>query len=434
MFLCVASFGFLEPFVSVFMEGSGLSRSQIGVVSASGTGLALLIQPWLGRLSDRLDARRPLMAAAAAAAGFAYLGYRFAYGVIPFILLTALGVNGVMYLNTAAAVIVGRMAALDNGGKGGGAAFASYRVWGSVGYVVVSLLTGLLLSRNPAGAGDLSRAALAPLFLYGPLLFFLIVGLVCFLPDPKRAEHHNSGGGDDCGPEAISEGEGRVCGHNLQRYLRAHFLFIFAYCGASAYLGLHLKGMGATPLWITAVFAAGVLCEAIVMTQAGKLSDRFGRRPLLSVAYVMMPVRLLLYAFAGSPIFVLGVQTIHGLNFGILVAVSVTFVNDLCGEHNRGAAQARLATTGAMAAALGPLAGGWLSQQFGLPWTFGIMALVAAGGAASFVWKVRESHPHPDPLHRHGPAYLRPILRVMSVPGHWLSRAPRWRTKPGSQD
>src|SRR3712207_9166485 len=68
MFLCVAAFGFLEPFVPLYLELSGLRRSEIGVVSSAGAGMALLIQPLLGRLSDRLDARRPLMAAAAVTA------------------------------------------------------------------------------------------------------------------------------------------------------------------------------------------------------------------------------------------------------------------------------------------------------------------------------------------------------------------------------
>ncbi len=142
MFLSVAAFGFLEPFVPLYLELSGLERSQIGLVTGIGTGLSLLIQPLLGRLSDRLDARRPLMLAAALAAGCAYLFYRKADGLLGFMVLTALGINGVMYLNTAAAVLVGRMTSHAGDGRGGGATFASFRVWGSVGYVIVSLLTG----------------------------------------------------------------------------------------------------------------------------------------------------------------------------------------------------------------------------------------------------------------------------------------------------
>jgi MFS family permease len=117
LFLSVAAFGFLEPFVPLFLELSGLSRGQIGLVTGIGTGAALVIQPMLGRLSDRLDARRPLMFGAAVASGVAYLLYRQAHGLIPFMLLTAVGINGVMYLNTAAAVLVGRMVSRQGNGS-----------------------------------------------------------------------------------------------------------------------------------------------------------------------------------------------------------------------------------------------------------------------------------------------------------------------------
>ena len=439
LFLSVASFGFLEPFVPLYLELSGLTRGQIGLVTGIGTGMSLLIQPLLGRLSDRWDTRRPLMFGAAIAAGSAYLLYRQAGGVIPFILLTALGINGVMYLNTAAAVLIGRIVARSariagststGSRRGGGAAFASFRVWGSLGYVVVSLLTGLLLSSR-GSSGLMTREALTPLFTYGPLLFFVLAGLTLFLPDPRREQTSpDATAPDEVLSEVLSEdtpAESRVCAHNLQRYLRAHFLYLFAWCGAGAYLSLYLKGLGATPLWITVIFAAGVMCEALVMTRVGKLSDRLGRRPLMAIAFVVMPLRLLLYIPAAmvGPAWALGVQTLHGINFGIMAAVAITFVNDLCSEHNRGATQARLAATGGLAAALGPAAGGWISQTLGLQWNFAIMAMVAAVGAAQFLWKVRESIPVTDPLHRRGPAPLRPVLRVLCIPGGWLARASR---------
>lgn len=441
MFLSVAAFGFLEPFVPLFLELSGLTRTQIGLVSGLGVGMALLVQPLLGRLSDRIDARRPLMVGAALMSGIAYLLYRQAHGWLAFVVLTALGINGVMYLNTAAAVLVGRIVSLqsrDASGSGGGGAFAAYRVWGSIGYVVVSLLAGALLGQRlaagSASGATMSREAIAPLFLYGPLLFVLVALVVLFVPDPKKETAAISPAAPDaCVDENSAEpaADSRSYAKNLNRFLRAQFLFVFAYCGATAYLSLFLKGLGATPFWITGAFAAGVLCEAIVMTQVGRLSDRFGRRPLLAVAYAFLPLRLLLYIPATGPGWVLGVQTIHGINFGIVSAITVTFVNDLSGEHNRGAAQAKLAGVGGFAAALGPAAGGLLAQRLGIPWTFAIMAGVAALGACQFLWKVRESHPHPELLYRRGPARLRPLLGVLSIPMNRLPRRAKARRDAG---
>jgi PPP family 3-phenylpropionic acid transporter len=419
--LTISSFGFLEPFVPLFLEQSGLRRGEIGLVSGFGAALALVIQPLLGRLTDRLDARRPVMFGAALAACGAYLLYQTAGGFWTFALLTAVGVNSILYLNTAYTVLINRVVRRDGQGGESAGAYAAIRTWGSVGYVVVSLATGLLMSRGAAGAEGVSRSAIAPLFTYGPLLFAGIAVLVLFLSDPKSGEIPARK--ED--PTVTTEEEASdpdVCDRNLRRFLRAYFLYAFAFTGGAAYLSLHLRSMGATPLWITFVFATGVLCEALLMPRAGRLSDRFGRRPLLALSFLLMPVRLLLYAVAGAPLWILMIQSLHGINFGIMGTVGVAFVNDLCSEENRGATQARMAGTGGLATALGPVTGGFLSQAVGLPWTFALMAVVAAWGAGLFLWKVGESHPKPAPLYPRGPAWLRPAVAALRVPIKRLRR------------
>jgi hypothetical protein len=184
MFLITATFGFLQPFVPLYLEAAGLTRSQIGIVTGVGSGTALLIQPLLGRLSDRLDARRPLMVALALVAGLAYEAFRFApFGtgapfsaaVVVFTLLTALGVNGFTYLNVVGGVLVGRMVGTGAASASSGAgAYARYRVWGSVGYILVALVTGWLVSRGAGPRSGLPRSELDAVFAWGPLLFFAI--------------------------------------------------------------------------------------------------------------------------------------------------------------------------------------------------------------------------------------------------------------------
>jgi len=47
------------------------------------------------------------------------------------------------------------------------------------------------------------------------------------------------------------------------------------------------------------------------MTQVGRLTDIYGRRPALAIAFLLMPLRLLLYIPATGPLWVLAVQTLH---------------------------------------------------------------------------------------------------------------------------
>src|SRR2546423_15614377 len=91
MFLTTASMGFLQPFVPLYLEASGLSRQQIGGVTGLGAGLAILLQPVWGSLSDRLDTRRPFMSLTAGTAGPGVLVFPFSPGGPALLVVDALG-------------------------------------------------------------------------------------------------------------------------------------------------------------------------------------------------------------------------------------------------------------------------------------------------------------------------------------------------------
>jgi PPP family 3-phenylpropionic acid transporter len=411
MFLTTAVIGFLQPFVPLYLEASGLTHAQFGLVVGIGTGLALLIQPPLGRLSDRLDARRPIMCVAALISGLAYLSYRYVSGMGWFVLLSALGVNGTLYLGAAGGVLVGRMAA---GSTRGGAAYAGYRVWGSVGYIVVALLTGWMVNHGSGAHSHLTRAELGSAFTYGPLLFFALGAIALLLPDRKAPVIASPPTVAASGPQ--SQLTTSSTSNNLARFLQSYFLYQFALYGASSYLSLYMKSLGASPLWITSTFAVGVVCEVLVMTRVGILTDRYGRRPALAVAFVLMPLRLLCYIPATGPLWVMAVQSLHGLNFGIMGAIAVVFVNDLTTEGGRGAAQARLAGVSGLATALGPAACGWLASRYGYGSMFAAMSIVGAAGAILFLTQVHESHAAAIPVAGRGPSLLAPLLRLLDAP------------------
>jgi len=383
MFLTTASVGFLQPFVPLYLEVSGLTRQQIGFVTGLGAGLAFLIQPLLGYLSDKFDTRRPFMSLAALLSGCAYLAYRGAHGLGAFLLFSALGTNGTFYLNAVGGVLVGR---LIQGRRGGGAAYTRYRVWGSVGYIVVALLAGWLLNHRMAAHAGLSRSALDTIFTYGPLLFLAVALLAWLVPDPRREPQEPPLPGETLArPARLSA--------NVRAFLLAYFLYQLGLYGASAYLSLFLKNLGASPLWITGVFASGVVCEVLIMTQVGHWTDRYGRRPALALAFVLMPLRLLAYIPASTPLWVLMVQTLHGLNFGIMGAIAVVFINDSTPSGGHGRAQARLAGVGGLAIALGPAVCGWLVQHAGMRAMFATMSGFGVLAALVFLTRVRESHP-----------------------------------------
>lgn len=374
MFLTIGAWGFLQPLASLYLEAAGLTSWQIGVVTGAGTGIAFLLQPLWGRLSDKFDIRRPFMLGSALAAGIAYLCFRYARSPLHFALLTALGTNAILYMNAAAGVLSSRLAQEHERGK----VYARVRLWGSVGYVIVAVSMGVAMQRF--SGGTLSREQLETAFTFGPMLFFALALATLFAPDPKFHKQDNA-------PQAKLH-----LSTHIRWFLLAFFLWHFAFNGMLAYLSLYLKQLGAQPLQITGVWASGVVCEILMMSQSGKLSDRFGRRPLLFLPFLVLPLRIFLLIPATTPLWIFPVQMTEFFCFGVIGAVAVAFVNDLTPPQTRGAAQGLLFGIVGLTMALAPLTAGALIEVFHIRAMFGIMAAISVLAALVFLFCVVESH------------------------------------------
>lgn len=398
-FLVTGCFGFLQPFLPLYMQAAGLDKMQIGIVFGLGAGLALLIQPLLGRLTDRLDARKGIILVCAVTAWGAYTAFPYANSFTAFLILTALGANGVMHLNSSGGVLIARLAQSGPGG----AHYANIRLWGSVGYVVTSLFSGWIVLQS--GEQGLQRIGLDRVLQGGALLFFGIACMALFLPDRRHREE-----------AAPGESSRAPLPLNLKWFLASYFLYTLALYGSTSFLSLFMKDLGAKGLAITGAFAAGVVVEVFVMKWSGRFTDQFGRRPALALTCLLLPIRLLLYMPAMSALWVVGVQALHGLNFGIMGTIAIVFANDLATDRTRGHAQSRLFATAGLANCIGPFLFGWISNEFGLRGMFGWAALVAAGAALVFILKVEESHKGSESLADRSPAWLKPIARWLDAP------------------
>lgn len=376
MGLTTSTVGFLQPFVPIYLLEAGLSKSQIGLVAGSGAALAVVLQPLLGKLSDRLDSRRPFVAIMSVVAALVYLSFPFLKGAPAFLFAVALGLNASMYMQGVGGVLVGRLAKKGQGGT----TYAAYRVWGSISYIVVALAVGFII--KPVGGHG--REPLNLIFETGPFLFLGITALAYWLPDPKMPVE----------ADAPVQPRRAVLNPNLKRFLAVDFLYVVSLYGATNFISIFMQHLGGQGLFLSCVFLPGVVSEALVMKFSGAFSDRYGRRPVLAVSYILLPFRLLLYSIALNPWWVLGAQSLHGLNFGIVGAVAIAFVNDQADHRTRGALQAQLTLITAAAGAVGPSLMGFVADRYGLPFMFQVAAGLALVATFIFILFVNESNDH----------------------------------------
>ncbi|MEP9380130.1 MDR family MFS transporter [Aquabacter sp. CN5-332] len=120
------------------------------------------------------------------------------------------------------------------------------------------------------------------------------------------------------------------------------------------------------------VFSAFLLAQAATTPIYGKLSDMFGRKPVLIGGVLLFLAGTLMCGFAWSMPSLILFRALQGLGAGAIYPVSMTVVGDLYTLEERSRAQGMLAIVWAVSAAAGPVAGGVIIDSFSWAWVFWI--------------------------------------------------------------
>ena len=135
--------------------------------------------------------------------------------------------------------------------------------------------------------------------------------------------------------------------------------------------------------------------KAIANLFAGRLSDRFGRKPILVLGWLFgLPVPFIIM-FAPSWGWVVFANALLGINQGLCWSTTVIMKIDLVGPRQRGLAMGLNESAGYLAVAVAALMTGYLAVRFGMrpvPFYPGV-AFVAAGLILSMFW-ARETRGH----------------------------------------
>lgn len=161
------------------------------------------------------------------------------------------------------------------------------------------------------------------------------------------------------------------------RHLISIFLIVFIdLLGFSLILPLlpfYAETFGADPITIgllVAVYAAAQFSSAPVL---GRLSDRFGRRPLLMLSIAGNLIAFIILGFAQSLVVLFIARTLAGI-FGGNLSVAQAYIADVTDENNRSRGLGMIGAAFGLGFIMGPALGGILSQ-FG----FGVPSFLAAG-------------------------------------------------------
>ncbi|MGR0136220.1 MFS transporter [Pseudomonas sp. RSP] len=146
-------------------------------------------------------------------------------------------------------------------------------------------------------------------------------------------------------------------------------------------INLHM----ATPLTSACIVAAQVVMVPMAWL-VGSKADVWGRKPLLILGFVILPVRGVLYTLSNDPYWLVAVQMLDGIGAGIFGALFPVIVKDLTqGTGRFNVSLGALSTVFGLGAALSNSLAGFVVQQAGYNAAFLTLAGVAAV-ALALLW------------------------------------------------
>lgn len=134
------------------------------------------------------------------------------------------------------------------------------------------------------------------------------------------------------------------------------------------------------------------LTFACLLLSGAALGDRFGRRRMLCTGLGVFVAASLLAGAAPTVGVLIGARALQGAGAAIMVPLTLTLVTDAYPPERHGWAIGIWGGIGALSGAIGPFAGGALTQAMGWHWIFWINVPIGVALIPAALLRVRESH------------------------------------------
>ena len=139
------------------------------------------------------------------------------------------------------------------------------------------------------------------------------------------------------------------------------------------------------------LFSVYLLAQAVSVPLYGKLSDLFGRKPIMLFGIGLFLLGSILCGFAWSMPALIAFRAVQGLGAGAVQPMSITIAGDIYTLAERAKAQGYLASVWAMSAVVGPTLGGLFAQYLTWRWIFFVNIPLCALAAWMLIRRFHET-------------------------------------------
>ncbi len=357
-FLVAVGFGVMVPVLPVFARSFGVTQFAVGAVISAFALMRFMTSPLCGAI-NRLIGERVALGVGIGIVALSTAGAGLAQSYPQLLVLRGVGGIGSAMFSVSAMVLL--LASVDSSQRGRASAL----------YSGGFLLGGMA---GPAIGGVLAAISIrAPFFFYA---FTLVlaggVGLMMLSrPSVRPADH---GGARDMSLRQVwRQARYRVaCWANFTSGWQAQ--------GARSTLVplLVVEVLNQEPTWTGISFAIAAVAQALALQPVGRLTDTWGRKPVLVAGLLACGVSSALIPFAPNIALLTVALCVFGLGSAALSTSPTAIVGDVTGGTG-GTPVAVFQMHSDLGSIIGPLAAGALADSYPLPVAFGVGAVLMLG-------------------------------------------------------
>ena len=300
------------PFFNVYLLSLGFSGTQMGILAAVFPLFALGVSPGLSALADQRGWRRQLLRLSLLGWALVLFLFRFPTTFVPMLLLVILESAMRSTALPIADGLIARMAVRHQ------LNFGDMRLWGSLGFAAVSILSGIIWQRTGYS-------------------YMFMAAAIAVLPALVIARKLEEG--------EVAEGNGRRSARFLAQdkgiitLIASAFLLGIALFGTYIFIGVYIKHLGGTDTHVGLLFGLSALAEVPIMRYSGAIIRKLEGSRALLLAMVLLFVATLGNAVAWSPVSLIAFNLFRGIGYGLFVVVMVQMLNERAPEGWNSTAQ-----------------------------------------------------------------------------------------------
>src|SRR5688572_25845194 len=145
-------------------------------------------------------------------------------------------------------------------------------------------------------------------------------------------------------------------------------------------------------VWVVTIY---LLTATVTGPIYGKLSDQFGRRPMLMIGVGLFLIGSLLCGLSQEMWQLIVFRGIQGMGAGAIFPIALAVIGDLFTPRERGKYQGLFGAVFALASILGPALGGFLTDTISWHWVF-LVNLPLGIVALAVLWRLLPAIRHPE--------------------------------------